>query len=72
MAWGASLLHLKPQMRAWMSVYRIQRVASGTRRLMRDLVQIPQSQPKKVEDPYSITASLSLLVGLGVLVSLVH
>jgi len=55
-----------------MSVYRIQRVASGTRRLMRDLVQIPQSQPKKVENPYSITASLSLLVGLGVLVSLVH
>jgi hypothetical protein len=55
-----------------MSVYRIQRVASGTRRLMRDLIQTPQARPGKVENPYSITASLSLLLGLGVLVSLVH
>jgi hypothetical protein len=55
-----------------MSVYRIRRVASGTRRLMRCLVPIPQIRPKVVGNPYSVTASLGLLVSFGVLVSLVH
>ncbi len=55
-----------------MSVYRIQRVASGTTRLMRSLVQIPQTPRKDAGNPYSVTASLGLLVGLGVLVSLIQ
>ena len=59
-------------MRASMSVYRMQRVASGTRRLMRCLVPIPQTRPKVIGNPYSVTASLGLLVSFGVLVSLVH
>ena len=55
-----------------MSVYRIQRIASGARRLVRCLAPIPQIRPKVAGNPYSVTASLGLLVSLGVLVSLVH
>jgi hypothetical protein len=55
-----------------MSVYPLRAGASSTRPRLRRLLQIQQASRKDVESPYSVKASLSLLLGLGLLVSLFH
>ena len=57
---------------SFMSVYPLRAGASSTRPRLRRFLQIQQASRKDIESPYSVKASLSLLLGLGLLVSLFH
>jgi len=55
-----------------MSVYPLRATAVSIRRRTRRFLQIRQASRKDVETPYSVTASLSLLLGLGLFMNLIQ